>query len=313
MRTLAACVLAAALVRAHGDHAEGFKFDEGLSYAEQHMLSEHHIDTFDLPSFFKLHDLDSDGFWDRAEIAAVYGLHHHSVRDRVPDDGAREGRTQVVVDRVLEKLDADKDGKVSLEEFVAGGKDGLPSFAGFADLGHHYDEESEYFLHHEEMYHSTPETQTDQSYTHPEDHAHIEAEEDARERIFEGLDAAADLSKDHIAADPLDVHAHAAGEGPARTEAERALEAALDHLQPGDEAPPPPRIERAMPGAQPNRIQRKGSAGAADAKGEWNEAGERARDAGAWEHGRPRSAEDRLRAGTPYKYKFRKGLRADEF
>lgn len=24
------------------------------------------------------------------------------------------------------------------------------------------------FLHHEELYHSTPETQTDESYTHPE-------------------------------------------------------------------------------------------------------------------------------------------------
>lgn len=46
--------------------------------------------------------------------------------------------------------------------------DGLPSFVSYPDLGHHYDEESEYFLHHEELYHSTPETQTDESYNHPE-------------------------------------------------------------------------------------------------------------------------------------------------
>ena len=59
-------------------------------------------------------------------------------------------------------------GIVSKEEFLAAGVDGLPSFVAYKDLGHHYDEESEYFLHHEELYHSTPETQTDESYNHPE-------------------------------------------------------------------------------------------------------------------------------------------------
>lgn len=44
----------------------------------------------------------------------------------------------------------------------------MPSFVSYPDLGHHYDEESEYFLHHEELYHGTPETQTDESYNHPE-------------------------------------------------------------------------------------------------------------------------------------------------
>lgn len=29
------------------------------------------------------------------------------------------------------------------------------------------------FLHHEELYHSTPETQTDESYNHPEDLEHF--------------------------------------------------------------------------------------------------------------------------------------------
>jgi hypothetical protein len=57
---------------------------------------------------------------------------------------------------------------VSKEEFIAGGVEGLPSFVSYPDLGHHYDEESEYFLHHEELYHGTPETQTDESYNHPE-------------------------------------------------------------------------------------------------------------------------------------------------
>jgi hypothetical protein len=111
-------------------------------------------------------------------------------------------------------------GKISLDEFKAGGKDSLPVIGDFKDLGHHYDEESEYFLHHEELFHSTPETQTDDSYTHPEDlahfrhHEHIEAEEDARERKFEGLAPDADLGEEHKAFDPLAAAAHAPGDGP---------------------------------------------------------------------------------------------------
>lgn len=55
------------------------------------------------------------------------------------------------------------------------------------------DEESEYFVHHEEIYHNTPDKQTEESYTHPEDIAHfahherIEAEEEQRERKAEGM------------------------------------------------------------------------------------------------------------------------------
>lgn len=68
---------------------------------------------------------------------------------------------------------ADSAAKISLKEYVAGGVDGLPTIGDFKHLGHHYDEESEYFLHHEELYHNTPETQTDESYTHPEDIEHF--------------------------------------------------------------------------------------------------------------------------------------------
>lgn len=55
------------------------------------------------------------------------------------------------------------------------------------------DEESEYFVHHEELYHNTPESQTDGAYIHPEDiehfahHENLEMEEERRERHAEGL------------------------------------------------------------------------------------------------------------------------------
>jgi hypothetical protein len=75
------------------------------------MHSEHHIDSFDLESFFKLHDLDNDGFWDEAEIGAVYGLHHHSVRIKIPQPELVEGRTRLIVDKVKQKLDTNGDGE----------------------------------------------------------------------------------------------------------------------------------------------------------------------------------------------------------
>lgn len=154
------------------------------------MRAEHHIDSFDLPSFFNLHDLDRNGFWDPREIAAVYGLLHETVLKGNPlEKKIPEGLQEKVVKGVLSKLDQDGDGayrcgavdagtpcvawsrpasqpsrrgtrlgvasstvgdladpagRISLLEFVAGGKDGLPKFDDdFKDLGHHYDEESE--------------------------------------------------------------------------------------------------------------------------------------------------------------------------
>ncbi|UOH85015.1 hypothetical protein LQV05_001831 [Cryptococcus neoformans] len=270
---------------AHGDHSFDLadQTDSALSYAERHMHTEHHIDSFDLESFFKLHDLDMNGCWDELEIQAVYGLHHHSLKDKL-GRGHADGRAQNIVAQVLEALDKDQDD--------------------------HYDEESEYFLHHEELYHSTPETQTEESYTHPEDHAEIEDEEDARERTFEGLPPTADLSKDHVAADPLDHHEHAPGQGPL---GENENENGNETPQPGDEIDPPSPArgvpKRVDPGAAPQRIIKPGHLD--EELGGLKEA---ALEEPGWYGGaRPKSAEQRLRAGVPYKYKMRKGFRYDEF
>ncbi|KAE8540779.1 hypothetical protein D1P53_003143 [Cryptococcus gattii VGV] len=327
---------------AHGDHSFDLsdQADNGLSYAERHMHTEHHIDSFDLESFFKLHDLDMNGYWDELEIQAVYGLHHHSVKDKMGKGGQVDGRAKDIVSKVLEALDKNQDGRISLEEFLAGGTEGLPSFEGYKDLGHHYDEESEYFLHHEELYHSTPETQTDESYTHPEDHAEIEDEEDARERRFEGLPPTADLTEDHIAVDPLDHHEHAPGEGPlddTSSSSSSSSSPSLGDLQNadgdgtgdlklGDEVVDPllsARVpKRVDPGAAPQRITKSGHL---EELGGLKEA---ALEEPGYVGGRPRTAGERLRAGVPYKYKYvicsptqllwvvdgmRKGFRYDEF
>ncbi|ODN80739.1 hypothetical protein, variant [Cryptococcus amylolentus CBS 6039] len=311
-------LLLATTALAHGDHSFDLAddADHALSYAERHMHTEHHIDSFDLESFFKLHDLDMDGFWDVPEIQAVYGLRHHSIKEKIGKVEMVDERAKNIVRRVLEALDKDEDGKISLLEFMLGGTGGLPSFDGYKDLGHHYDEESEYFLHHEELYHSTPETQTDESYSHPEDiqhfrhHAEIEDEEDSRERKFEGLSNDANLEKDHVAADPLDHHAHAPGEGPPADDIPPLAEGE-ENLKPGDEVDPPapkPVVpKRVDPDAAPQRILDGGKVG--DLEG----LKEVAQGQPGYGGGRPRTPEERLRSGVPYKYKMKKGLRYDEF
>ncbi|KDQ63066.1 hypothetical protein JAAARDRAFT_29063 [Jaapia argillacea MUCL 33604] len=185
------CCLQAA--RAHAGHDEPAKGETVQQYAQRHMANEHHIDSFDLKSFFQLHDLDRDGLWDREEIEAVYGVHHVYSQKKSKDEVEHQKKADHIVNTVLKLLDKNGDEKVSQEEFAAVGLEGLPNFDDLGVEGHHYDVESEFFLHHEEMYHSTPETQTDESYNHPEDiehfaqHEQIERVEAEKEAKFQGI------------------------------------------------------------------------------------------------------------------------------
>lgn len=165
------------------------------NYVQQHMASEHHIGAFDLPSFFQLHDLDRNGVLDRSEIEAIYGVHHSTSRKHSPNAEVHDQKADHIVNEVLRRLDKNGDGLVTRSEFLRGGTQGLPTFPeyGKSVLGHHYDEESEFFVHHEEKYHSKPEGQGADKYTHPEDLEHfahhnaIEREEEERERFAEGM------------------------------------------------------------------------------------------------------------------------------
>ncbi|WFD25187.1 hypothetical protein MNAN1_000153 [Malassezia nana] len=165
------------------------------NYMQEHMAAEHHIGAFDLASFFALHDLDRNGLLERSEIEAIYGVHHSLSRKHSPNAEVHDEKADKIVREVLRRLDTNHDGMVSRAEFLRGGKKGLPQFPEFGrnTLGHHYDEESEYYVHHESLYHSRPEDQTEEAYSHPEDTAHfrqherIEREEEERERLAEGL------------------------------------------------------------------------------------------------------------------------------
>lgn len=109
------------------------------------------------------------------------------------------------------------------------------------------------------------------------DHEKIEAEEDARERLFEGLSPDADLDVDHAAQDPLDAHAHAAGDGPKAD---------------SDESKAHKLVKGKLGAGSPNRLVAEAT------------------------NGRPKhrhSDAERARKDAPWKYRMRAGLRSDEF
>jgi len=286
MKVAVAIALVSSLqtVWAHGSHgndapAEGETIQQ---YAQRHMSSEHHIDSFDVASFFQLHDLDRNGFWTPDEIEAIYGVHHVYSQKKSKDDEEHQKKADHIVNTVLALVDSDKDGKISLDEFKAVGLDGLPNFDDLGAEGHHYDIESEFFLHHEELYHSTPETQTDESYNHPEDIEHfahhevIEKAEAVREAKFQGITVEEAIHQHDAPAPP-----------PPRIK------------KPLDASASPPKVTRVTPPEKQEPEVKYGSAaGDSKAKSEWGEGEEGFKT--------PKTPAERLRKNVPYKYKFRR-------
>ncbi|KAJ6623059.1 precursor to secretory protein Ssp120 [Mycena sp. CBHHK59/15] len=306
-------------VLAHGDH--GKKDGESVQeYAARHMASEHHIDSFDLRSFFQLHDLNRDGFWDKEEIEAIYGVHHIYSQKKSKDDEEHQKKADHISGAVLNLLDKNRDGKVTPEEFEQVGLEGLPNFDFMGAEGHHYDIESEFFLHHEEEFHSTPETQTDESYNHPEDlehfahHEAIENKEAIREAAFQGI-SVEEVLRSHEP--PPKEQPHADGEHVETPEEFAQHPAAASHphdeqvipddplSEPPSHAAPAskPKVTRvAPPEKQDPSIKYKGAKTEGDRKGEWG--------TGSEGYKPPTNPSDKMRKNLPYKermqYKFRR-------
>ncbi|KAF8845998.1 hypothetical protein BDN67DRAFT_986404 [Paxillus ammoniavirescens] len=271
-------ILLAVLVAGHGGHGDAEENAKlaGVEYAVRHMASEHHIDSFDLESFFQLHDLNRDGLWDREEIEAIYGVHHVYSQKKSKDEIEHQKKADHVVDTILKLMDKNDDGKISPEEFEAAGFKGLPSFDDIGAEGHHYDVESEFFLHHEEQFHSTPETQTDESYNHPEDlehfahHETIEHQEAEREAQYQGITV------------------------------QEAMQAHEELVAKADSAPRP-KITRGAPKQDPS-VKYKDIAKETENQSEW----------GTGEQGykQPKSPEEKMRSNTHMQermqYKFRR-------
>ncbi|KIM88785.1 hypothetical protein PILCRDRAFT_238903 [Piloderma croceum F 1598] len=270
-------------VLAHQDH--GKPEDGPTNYAEQHMAKEHHIDSFDPESFFQLHDLNQDGVWDREEVEAIYGVHHVYSQKKSKDDVDHQKKADYIAQTILDLMDKDKDGKITLAEFTKFGYKGLPSFDNIGAEGHHYDVESEFFLHHEEEFHSTPETQTDESYNHPEDiehfaqHEAIELKEAEKEAKFQGITVEEALKQHEEPSEGQATHP------PPGTDPQFVQQPGGDNANAVPQEPPAP--DPAV------KFKDAGKAGAS--KEEWG-----AGDAG---YKSPSSPSDKMRKNLPYKVK----------
>jgi len=279
-------------------------------YAAHHMATEHHIDSFDAASFFNLHDLNRDGFLDTDEIEAIYGVHHAVSQKNSKDEEEHSQMAQTIVNTVRGKMDTNGDGKISLEEFVEHGLDALPNFSNLRDvrhLGHHYDPESEFFLHHEDMHHATPETQTDDSYNHPEDlehfqqHESIEAEENRRERKFTGLseEELAQMQHQHDQASPDDSSLDKQPDSSETPVSNQTVPGAEDLSGQQILAASKPKFTREVPPEEQEPAERYADAlKERENQPEWGK--------GKEGYKRPKTPADKMRRNLPYKYKFRR-------
>ena len=80
----------------------------------------------------------SDGVLDRNELESIYGVHHEKRRKGAKNLEVHTQQAVEIVDQVLDRLDTNRDGVLTMREFVAGGVGGLPNFKGVEHLGHHY-------------------------------------------------------------------------------------------------------------------------------------------------------------------------------
>ncbi|EIM92397.1 uncharacterized protein STEHIDRAFT_164684 [Stereum hirsutum FP-91666 SS1] len=291
-------------VAAHGAHEESKEplTGDAAQYAQRHMATEHHIDSFDLASFFQLHDLNRDGVWDKEEVEAIYGVHHVYSQKKSKDDEEHKAKAKVIVDTIMNALDKNKDEVVTMEEFESVGLAALPNFDNMGAEGHHYDVESEFFLHHEEEYHSTPETQTDEAYNHPEDiehfasHEKIEIQEAEREAKFQGISVEEALAQHEPP--PEDPNAPAP-ESITNDSANVVAEG-------GDVAQEP-----VAAASKKIQVQREPSPDEVDPAIRFREAKAESEKHGEWGSGDsgykfPSSPSEKMRKNLPYKYKFRR-------
>jgi hypothetical protein len=147
-------------------------------------IEEHHISGFDATAFFNLHDYDSTGVWTSVDIKRTYGLADASTSH------ISHTKKDMVVQTVLDMFDINKDGEVSLSEFLQRDSENvkLPDFG--MGPGHHGDDEYEYEIHHWEKYHSGDDVK-EEDLTHPEDIEHFKKHEEmeARQEEWERAEA----------------------------------------------------------------------------------------------------------------------------
>lgn len=75
-------------------------------------MKEHHgIEINDEVTFFKLHDLDGDGYWDEGELKYMFGIES--------DVDPNSSHIQHIIARIYQEIDTNKDKFISLKEYVS--------------------------------------------------------------------------------------------------------------------------------------------------------------------------------------------------
>ncbi|CCC67433.1 hypothetical protein NCAS_0A08750 [Naumovozyma castellii] len=181
----------------------------GLSWEEWHMDHEHQLKEYTPETFFALHDVKKQGFWDRDDVLAMYGLNRNEVVGAGDGMGKHDESEAVdkdvaknVVNFLMRLVDVDDDNRIMKEEFIEFAKRGnkLPDLG--VGVGHHSDFELEYELHHWNKFHK--DTDPDVKNVHKEDIEHEllhhEHEIEHEETIQRGAQRATVITDDELEA-----------------------------------------------------------------------------------------------------------------
>ncbi|CCK73500.1 nucleobindin SSP120 NDAI_0G05170 [Naumovozyma dairenensis CBS 421] len=190
-------------------NVEHEKPPQGLTWEEWHMQQEHQMSEYSPETFFALHDVKKQGYFDRDDILSLYGLNRdeiigagngmgqHDNSEAVDEDMAKN-----LVDLILKLVDVNDDNKILKDEYLAFAKRGNK----FPDLGvgvgHHSDFELEYEIHHWNKYHK--DVDPDVKNVHKEDIEHEllhhEHEIEHEETVQRGAQKATVITDDQLEA-----------------------------------------------------------------------------------------------------------------
>ncbi|EDW76987.2 uncharacterized protein Dwil_GK21183, partial [Drosophila willistoni] len=106
----------------HKDH-EKLHHPGNKAQLEEVWEKQDHMDKndFDPKSFFSIHDVDSNGYWDEAEVKALFVKELDKVyNSNLPEDDMRERAEEMerMREHYFQETDSNHDGLISIEEFM---------------------------------------------------------------------------------------------------------------------------------------------------------------------------------------------------
>lgn len=190
------------------EYEEKIPVEYNDSWQRWHMAHEHGLDDFTPSAFFQLHAVTDPKLITKRDILRMYGLQRDEIVGQGDGMGGHDNSEHIspelkdrVVTRVLHLMDKDKNGVISMEEWLefslSGGE--FPDFG--LGPGHEYDFEEEYEKHHWLKYHAQDDP--DVEIMHKEDIEH------------ELLHHFHEIEHDHEESEAHSDHAHEEGGKPA--------------------------------------------------------------------------------------------------